>query len=173
MKTERLCRLLSIPLVFIVGYSDSGKTTVAEALVRSLKERAYRVAVIKHAAHGYQSDPKGKDSWRYRQADADSVVVVGPQSYTLHRRLQARPRLNDILRKIRDVDIIIVEGFKSEPGPKIEVFRKENNKSRLSEKSSIVALVSDFPLQEDVPCFSFEQSEELAEFVITNFIKNE
>ena len=159
-----------IPLVFIAGYSNSGKTTVAENLVRSLKSRGYRVAVIKHASHGYISDPQGKDSWRYYKAMADSVVVAGPESYTVHRRCLQRPGLNDILKETKNVDIVIVEGFKSEAGPKIEVYRKYNNQIRLPEESNVVAVVSDIPLKENVPSFSFDEVEELSEYVIEKFL---
>lgn len=159
-----------IPLIFIAGYANSGKTTVAERLVRSLKAREYRVAAIKHAAHGYKSDAEGKDSWRYYEAGADSVAIVGPDAYTLHRRCRQRPVLNDILVEIKNVDIIIVEGFKSEPGPKIEVYREDSNQIRLPANSEIVAVVSDVLLGEQVPCFTFEQTEELAEFVIANYV---
>ena len=161
-----------IPLIFIAGYSNSGKTTVAERLVRSLKGRGYRVAAIKHAPHGYASDPEGKDSWRYYEAGADSVAVVGPSSYTLHRCCRQRPGLGDILREISDVDIIVVEGFKSEPGPKIEVFREEHSEDRLPANSNIVAVVSDQAMELEVPSFSFEQTNELADFVNTSFINN-
>lgn len=160
-----------IPLIFIAGYSNSGKTTVAEKLIRSLKARGYRVAAIKHAPHGYNCDPEGKDSWRYYEAGADSIAVVGPNSYTMHRRCPQRPGLGDILKEISNVDIIVVEGFKSEAGPKIEVYREGHDQPRLPANSNIVAVVSDKPVEDDVPCFSFDQTEELAEFVITSYIK--
>lgn len=161
-----------IPLIFIAGYSNSGKTTVAERLVRSLKVRGYKVAAIKHAAHGYKSDPEGKDSWRYYEAGADSVAIVGPGSYTMHRRCRQKPGLVDILKEISDVDIIVVEGFKSEPGPKIEVYREGHSEKRLPVNSNVVAIVSDNTMEEQVPSFTFDQTEELAEFVIAYCIKN-
>ncbi|MEW5953832.1 MAG: molybdopterin-guanine dinucleotide biosynthesis protein B [Bacillota bacterium] len=162
-----------IPLIFIAGYSNSGKTTVAGKLIRCLKARGYRVAAIKHAPHGYKSDPEGKDSWRYYEAGADSVAVVGQNSYTLHRRCPRKPGLGDILKEINNVDIIVVEGFKSEPGPKIEVCREGNNQPRLPANSNIVAVVSDKPVEKERPYFAFEQTEELADFIITNYIKTE
>jgi molybdopterin-guanine dinucleotide biosynthesis protein B len=159
-----------IPFVFIAGYSNSGKTTVVERLVRTLTKRGHRVAAIKHAAHGYSADPPGKDSWRVLQAGADQMVLVGPDTYTIRRRCQRPPALQELIREIQNVDLILVEGFKSEPGPKIEVYRKDYSSGRLPPGSQIIAVVSDAFMDERVPCFSFEQMEELADFIVTGFL---
>lgn len=159
-----------IPFVFIAGYSNSGKTTVVERLVRVLKSRGYTIAAIKHAAHGYSVDPPGKDSWRVLQAGADRMVLVGPDSYTVHHRCSKPPALQELILEIRDVDLILVEGFKSEPGPKIEIYRKGHSPGRLPPGSQIIAVVSDAPLAEQAPCFSFEQTEELADFIVAGFL---
>lgn len=159
-----------IPLVFIAGYSNSGKTTVVEKLVQVLKGRGYRVATIKHAAHGYSTDSHGKDSWRTFQAGADQVIVAGPASYTIHRSCQTPPQLQDLTGQVEDVDVIIVEGFKSEPGPKIEVYRNNYSTRRLPPGSEVVALLTDAPLEDNLPRFDFEQIGKLADFIISNFI---
>ncbi len=159
-----------IPFVFIAGYSNSGKTTVVERLVSALKNRGHSVAAIKHAAHGYSIDPPGKDSWRVFQAGADRLVLVGPDSYTVHHRCRRPPALQALLRKIQDVDLILIEGFKSEHGPKVEVYRKDHSTGRLPRSSQIIAVVSDAPMNEQIPCFSFEQTEELTDFIVARFL---
>lgn len=159
-----------IPLVFVAGYSNSGKTTVVEKLVKELKDRGYRVATIKHAAHGYSSDPPGKDSWRTFQAGAEQVIVAGPTSYTIHHSCRTPPRLKDLTKQVKAADIIIVEGFKSEPGPKIEVYRNNYSTRRLPRGSEVVALVTDAPLEDNLPRFNFDQIGGLADFIVSNFI---
>lgn len=155
-----------VPIISIVGYSNTGKTAILEGLIRILKERGHRVAAVKHAAHGYNIDLPGKDSWRYYEAGADKVVVVGPTSFTIHERCLDQPRLKEIYKEIEGVDFIIVEGFKGEPGPKIEVFQKDCSPARLSLGEDLVAVVSDIPLADNVPCFSFDEVEALADFLV-------
>lgn len=176
-----------IPYVFIAGYANAGKTTVIENLVRELKSRGKKIATIKHAAHGYQMDPEGKDSYRTYQAGADQVIVAGPSSYTIHKHCAKPPDLTELLAHIQHVDLILIEGFKAEKGPKIEVYRQrhsaiinkphvplEATPSRLPPKSQVIALVTDAPLQSNepdthVPFFYFHQTAELADFITAIF----
>ncbi|MEA4926768.1 MAG: molybdopterin-guanine dinucleotide biosynthesis protein B [Syntrophomonadaceae bacterium] len=156
-----------IPFVSLVGYSNSGKTTVMASLIRIIKQRGYRVAAVKHASHGYTMDPPGLDSWHYTQAGADQVVVAGPESVTMHEFVQ-NISLKDILDRIKNVDVILVEGFKNQPGPKIEIFRSGISADRVPENDNLLAVVSDIPVAGDTPVFLFEQLEELADFIIHN-----
>lgn len=109
-------------IIGFVGSSESGKTTLIEKLVPQLKRRGYRVATVKHAGHGFDMDREGKDTWRYKQSGADAVVVSAPGEMVISR--QGVPdRLQAVLSHLDDIDIVLVEGFKKEPIPKIEVFR--------------------------------------------------
>lgn len=158
-----------IPVISVVGYSNSGKTKVMENLIRIFKSKKYKVAAVKHASHGYTMDLPGTDSWHYSEAGADKVVVVGPASLTIHQFYQGKKSLQDILDRIEDVDIVLVEGFKSEPGPKIEIYRQGFSSQRIDPNSNLVALVSDIALTGDLPLFSFEQIDELADYIIATF----
>jgi len=149
----------------LVGYANSGKTTVMEGLIRILKRRGYTVAAIKHAAHGYTVDAPGTDSWHYAQAGADKVIIAGPESLTIHEFYQNEKGLVEILDRVKDVDIILIEGFKNEPGPKIEIYRKGFSTSRIAGVESIIAVVSDEPVPEATHQFSFTELEELADFI--------
>jgi len=159
-----------IPIVSLAGYSNSGKTTVMASLIRILKRRGYKVAALKHAAHGYTMDPPGTDSWHYAEAGADKVAVVGPGSFTVHEFYQDEKSLREFVDRIKDVDIILVEGFKNEPVPKIEIYRQEYSTNRISDMENILAIISDIPMPEDLPRFSFEQLEDLADFIIKRII---
>jgi len=152
--------------VLLVGYSDSGKTTLMTSLIKIIKNRGYKVAAIKHAAHHYAMDRSGTDSWQYAEAGADQTIVVGPESYNITVRTSKTPRLAEILEQINDVDIVLVEGFKNEPGPKIEIYRFGHSPGRLTASDDIIAVVTDVPLEDDLKQFSFSQHEDIADFIL-------
>jgi len=153
-----------IPTVSVVGYADAGKTTVVVGLVKAFKRRGYRVAAVKHAPHGYEPDVEGKDSFRYLGAGADKVVVAGSDSLTVHERTENDLSLAGVRARITGVDFIVAEGFKREPGPKVGVFRRGYE---ACPTEGLLAAVGDCPEEAGVPCFSFEQVEELADFILT------
>lgn len=155
------------PVLFISGYSNTGKTTLVKNLIQSFKEMGYHVAAVKHAAHGYELDVQGSDTWHYCQAGAEKVVIVGPRSLTIHYQYKQEPPFRAVLEMVKDVDLIFVEGFKKEAGPKIEVVRK--GKERLSLGNDLIAVVSDEPLTENVPCFAVNDVPQLAKFIIDYF----
>jgi molybdopterin-guanine dinucleotide biosynthesis protein MobB len=134
-------------VVAVVGHANTGKTTLIAGLIRALASRGYRVAAIKHAAHGYEIDSRGKDSWRYFQAGANRVLVAGPESLTVHIRHEREPGLAELAGMIGKADLILAEGFKSQPGPKIEVLRRGFSEGRLSLGSDLIAVVSDAPIE--------------------------
>ncbi len=157
-----------IPVISVVGFSNSGKTTVMEGLIRIFKSKNYKVGAVKHASHGYAMDVAGTDSWHFANAGADQIAIVGPTSFTIHEYNQNQKSLQDILARIKDVDIILVEGFKSEPGPKIEVYRQDYSSRRIDSGGNLIAVVSDIALTGDLPHFFFEQLEELADYIIAS-----
>ena len=121
-----------IPIISIVGKSDSGKTTLIEKLIPVLTQRGYRVATVKHDIHGFEVDQEGKDSWRHKQAGAHTVVISSPDKIALIRDVERDLNLGEIRDLlIRDVDLILSEGYKKDIQPKIEIFRKEKHKKLL------------------------------------------
>jgi len=162
-----------IPILSIVGKSDSGKTTLIEKLVPELTRRGYRVATVKHDIHGFEVDREGKDSWRHKQAGAHSVVISSPTKAALIRDVERDMNLEEIREKlIRDVDLILSEGYKKDVQPKVEVFRKEKHKELLcTKKDHLVAIVSNRKFRVGVPCFDLEDTKGLANFVEKEFLK--
>ncbi|MEN6460321.1 MAG: molybdopterin-guanine dinucleotide biosynthesis protein B [Syntrophomonas sp.] len=154
------------PIIGFVGYSNSGKTLVVASMIKILSSRGYRVASLKHASHGYDMDVPGKDSWQHYESGAEKVVVVGPSSFMVHQRCSAPPALNDILSMVNDVDIILLEGFKSEPVPKVVIIREEVQTEVIKIDSEALAVVSDMALKLDIPIFSFEQLDLLADYLL-------
>lgn len=145
----------TIPMLSIVGKSNSGKTTLIEKMIPELIRRGRRVATIKHNRHGFAIDHEGKDSWRHKRAGARTTVIASPHQVAVVEDTERDYEIAELRdRYIRDVDLIIVEGYKQNPYPKIEVFRPSLRRERLcGENDNLIAVVSDEPLAAGVPCF--------------------
>ena len=111
------------PCISIAARSGTGKTSFLERLIPLLTARGYRVGVIKHAHHTIDVDRPGKDSFRLREAGAAEVVVNAPNQLALIRRQERELPLDQALAYFRDVDLVLVEGYKQENLPRIEIFR--------------------------------------------------
>ena len=112
----------TVPVISFIGYSGSGKTVLLERVVRELKARGYRVAVIKHSHHNFAIDQPGKDSWRLAQAGSDAVIIAAPNKVALIESVDIEPTLSQILSLVIDkVDIVLTEGYKSSNTAKILV----------------------------------------------------
>jgi molybdopterin-guanine dinucleotide biosynthesis protein B len=138
-------------VIGLAGWSGSGKTTLLARLIPLLIGEGLRVSTIKHAHHNFDVDKPGKDSWTHRQAGASEVLVVSDTRWALMHELrgEAEPSLTELLGKLSECDLVIVEGFKREPIPKIEIWRAEVGKPLLHpEDPAIVLLTSDDPCPE-------------------------
>ena len=125
---------MHIPIVGLVGSSGSGKTTLIERLIPLLASEQLRVAVIKHASHGFDMDRPGKDSYRLREAGAQQVLVASPERWVLLREMpepSEDPRLGQLAARFRasEIDLILTEGFSGESHPKIEVYRPSHGRA--------------------------------------------
>ncbi len=162
-----------IPIVSIVGKSESGKTTLIEKIVPELTRQGYRVATIKHDIHGFEVDQEGKDSWRHRKAGAEAVIISSPEKIALIKTVERDLNLEELRgRFIDDVDIIISEGFKNDSQPKIEVFRKETHRELLcSEQDDLVAVVSNQKFDLPVPCLDLDDGKGVADLIVEKFIR--
>ncbi|MBU3697944.1 molybdopterin-guanine dinucleotide biosynthesis protein B [Dechloromonas sp.] len=155
----------------IAGWSGSGKTTLLEKLIPCLTRRGLKVSVIKHAHHGFDIDRPGKDSYRHREAGATEVLLSCSDRWALmhERRDEAEPTLDELIGHLSPCDLVLIEGFKQEPVPKIEVYRPENGKPPLHpERSDIVAVAADVPLVAAVPRFGLDDVEAIATFIINH-----
>ncbi len=156
----------SIPAVAFAAYSGTGKTALIEKVVRCLKGRGLRLAVIKQDAHNIEIDKEGKDSWRYAKAGADVVMVGGPEKTVMidHRG----STLEENLARIDGVDLILVEGYKNGDLPVIGICRKATGQGFISPLSRFAAIVTDrTDINTDIPCFGLEDVEDIADFVLT------
>ena len=163
-----------IPILSVVGRSNSGKTTLLEKLIPELTARGYRVATVKHDVHGFDVDKEGKDSWRHKQAGAHTVVLSSPTRLAVIRDVVQDHALDEICsRFIHDVDLILSEGYKSDAQPKIEVYRKAAHPEPLcSSADDLVAVVSDTPFNLGVPCLNIDDVRGLADIIENRFLRH-
>jgi molybdopterin-guanine dinucleotide biosynthesis protein B len=133
-------------VIGFAGWSGAGKTTLIVKLIPELNRRGLSVSTIKHAHHNFDLDQPGKDSYEHRTAGAEEVLVASANRVALMRELRGAPEpsLGELFRLLKTVDLVLVEGFKRDRLPKIEVFRTANAKPPLyPEDNNIVALISD------------------------------
>ncbi len=156
------------------GWSGSGKTTLIEQVIAHLSLNGVRVGLIKHAHHDFDIDHPGKDSYRHRIAGASEVLISSGKRWALMSELRGAPELSlaECLPRLSSCDLVIIEGYKREPIPKLEIWRAELGKPLLFPTDShIEGLVSDDPLPATVLAptvarFGLSSISEIAEFVL-------
>ena len=154
------------PIISIVGKSESGKTTLLEGLIARLKQRGYRVAVIKHAGEDFELDTVNKDSWRFSQAGSEVSVISSAHKLAVIKNLEHDLGPQELSNFIcSDYDLILTEGFKQSSHPKIEVHRKEQGKELVSLPEQLLAVVTDEPLDVDVPQFSRDEVPKIVDLI--------
>jgi molybdopterin-guanine dinucleotide biosynthesis protein B len=151
------------------GYSGSGKTTLIERLVPRLVTQGLKVSLIKHAHHDFDIDHPGKDSYRHREAGCSEVLVTSDRRWVLMHELhgEAEPSLREQLKHLSPCDLVLVEGFKREPIPKLEIHRAARGEALLQPGDPyIVAIASDTAIQAGVPVLDLNDPAQIAEFIL-------
>ncbi|MCR3922270.1 MAG: molybdopterin-guanine dinucleotide biosynthesis protein B [Firmicutes bacterium] len=165
---------MTIPVVAIVGQSGSGKTTLICGVLPILKAHGYRVATIKHDVHGFELDTPGKDTWKHAHAGADIVVISSREKFALLERVVEELTLDQVIARITNVDLILVEGYKHNDKPKIEVFRASVHAAPLcSFQQDLLAIVSDVMPTLGVPVFSLDDYEGVVSLLEEKIVKLE
>lgn len=165
-------------VISIVGQSNSGKTTLLEKVVRELNKRGYRIGTVKHDTHGFEIDYPGKDSYRHFRAGSEMAAILGPDKIAIVKRLSKPLALDQALKtffadKQHHLDLIITEGFKREPKPKIEVVRKKISSWPICRRSgnNLAALVTNVKIQGyPVPQFGLNEINKITDFIEEKFI---
>jgi molybdopterin-guanine dinucleotide biosynthesis protein B len=158
------------PVVCIIGFSGSGKTTVTVGLVKVLKQRGFFVGTIKHDIHGFEMDRPGKDSWRHKQAGASTTIISSPSQVGMVMDVDHDHHPLELMPLLCKMDIVLVEGFKRADLPKIEVFRAENQKPpACCGDKNLLAVISDTALDWGVPYFAMDDYEGVADMLMQQF----
>jgi molybdopterin-guanine dinucleotide biosynthesis adapter protein len=153
----------------IIGWKNSGKTTLTERLVAELVGRGWKVSTVKHAHHEFDIDKPGTDSFRHRQAGATEVAIVSNRRWALMHELheEDEPPLTDVLARLSPCDLVVVEGYKREGHPKIEARRREAKDTLplSANDTTIVAIAADHPVAgETLPVFRLDDISAIADF---------
>jgi molybdopterin-guanine dinucleotide biosynthesis protein B len=157
-------------IVGLAGWSGSGKTTLITKVLPRLIARGQRVSTLKHAHHGFDLDQPGKDSFMHRLAGATEVVISSAKRFAVLHELRNEPEwdLPDLLTKLSPVDLVLVEGFKRDAFPKVEIHRAANGKPLIHpDDPHIIAIASDTPLpQAKVPVVDLDDIERIADVLL-------
>ena len=151
------------------GYSGSGKTTLIEKLIPLFVQQNLRVSLIKHAHHAFDVDQPGKDSFRHRHAGCTEVLVTSSRRWALMHELRGKPEpgLTEQIKRLSPCDLLLVEGFKHEHIPKLEVYRSEVGESLLHpHDNNIVGVASDAKVDTTLPQFDLNAPPGIAEFIM-------
>ncbi|MGB9365323.1 MAG: molybdopterin-guanine dinucleotide biosynthesis protein B [Xanthobacteraceae bacterium] len=157
-------------VIGIAGWSGAGKTTLLTRVIPRLTARGLRVSTIKHAHHNFDVDQPGKDSHTHRVAGATEVLISSANRFALMHELRGAPELalGALLGKLSAVDLVLVEGFKRETHPKLEVYRAAVGKPVLApDDPHIVAIASDGPVAARVPVVSLDDIDAVADILVT------
>lgn len=158
--------------------SNIGKTTLIEKLIKIFKEKNYTVGVLKHDAHRFDIDKEGKDSYKFAQAGADNVIISSKEKLAMIKSsVRDELEIDEILKYFGELDIIIVEGFKDNNYPKIEVHRKDVTDNLLYRDkkyntSSFIAIASDENLDVNIPILDIDDAGSVADFIEDRYMKN-
>jgi molybdopterin-guanine dinucleotide biosynthesis protein B len=169
---------MTTPVLAIVGWKNSGKTTLAVKLVAELTRRGFNVASVKHAHHDADVDQEGTDSFRLRAAGAREVALVTARRWVIMHELDGDPEppLTETLARLSRADIVIVEGYKREPIPKIEVRRRDAKQTDpiAPGDPDVIAIAADHAADgAGRPVFDLDAIPALADFVVNRFgLKN-
>lgn len=152
-------------VVALVGASNSGKTTLLEKLIPVLKRRGWRIGTLKHDAHGFDIDHPGKDTYRHREAGADAVVISGPKRVAMMREEATDQNPQALIeRYLFDMDLVLVEGFKRFPFPKLEIVRAARSQTPVTPAEELSGLITDLELDlPGVPRFGLDDVEAIAD----------
>jgi len=166
----------------LAGWSGSGKTTLMGRLLPELTRRGLSISTVKHAHHDFDVDQPGKDSWQHRQAGATEVLVASDRRWALMHELRGAPEpgLLDLIRHMSPVDLLLVEGFKRHPMPKLEICRPSLGKMPLwPEDPSVLAIATNEPLPEawrnrcPLPVLALDVVGAIADFILANAVSLE
>lgn len=154
----------------VTGWKNAGKTGLMERLVAEISGRGYSVSTVKHAHHAFDVDQPGRDSYRHRAAGAQEVLLASAQRVALMQELRGAPEppLADLLGRLSPVDLVLIEGYKREPHPKIEAFRAEAGNALIAPTDpAIRAVASDCALEINRPVFDLDDTGRIADFILS------
>ena len=153
----------------VTGWKNSGKTGLMERLVADMSGRGLSVSTIKHAHHSFDVDYPGKDSHRHRVAGAQEVLLASRLRFALMHEIgnEQEPSLDELMTKLTPVDIVLIEGYKTESHPKIEVHRSQTGQALIAPNDATIrAIATNADITLDRPVFDLDDTRSISEFIL-------
>jgi molybdopterin-guanine dinucleotide biosynthesis protein MobB len=158
-----------VKLFGVTGWKNNGKTTLVERLVTEITGRGLIVSTIKHAHHAFDVDHKGRDSYRHRAAGAQEVLVGSGARWALIHELRGAPEptMDELLARLSPCDLVLIEGYKRGPHPKVEAYRAEAGKDLIASDDDTIRLIAtDTPLDLQRPQLDLDDITGIADFIL-------
>ena len=158
-------------VIGIVGWKNVGKTFLVTEIIKLLVKKGYKVGTIKHAHHDFDIDKPGTDSFMHRQSGSSEVIISSSKRWAkmIENNNKNEKSLNELLKEFNDIDVVIVEGFKKENHPKIEII-SQHSKNINNKLKNVVAIVVDDTIDSNIPLFKRNDIESLTKFIIDKFL---
>ena len=158
-------------IIGITGWKDVGKTHYASLIIKLLVKKGYKVGSIKHAHHDFDIDKPGTDSFKHREAGANQVIISSSKRWAkiTENNNENEKILDELIQELQNIDIVVVEGFKKDNHPKIEILSKDL-KNRNKETNNVIAIVSKDLKDNIIPVFKENDIENLVEFIIKKIL---
>lgn len=152
----------------VIGWKNSGKTSLMERLVAEITGRGFSVSTVKHVHHDVDLDHPGKDTWRHRAAGASEVVLASAHRFAILREHRGpEPELSEVLARLAPVDLVLVEGYKRDAHRKVEVWRRETGHDLIQTHDPLVrAVATDEALSLPVPVLDLIDTKAVADFIL-------
>lgn len=163
-------------IICIVGKKKSGKTTFIEKLIPELKALGISVGAVKHDAHSFEMDREGKDSWRLKQAGAETVVISSPDRIAMIKSVDREQSLAELAQSLfADKQLVIAEGYFNSEHPKIEIHRQDAHdrplcNSQNQTEKKLIAMVTDRGVDADIPIYGLEDAKEIAVWIARSYL---
>ncbi len=160
-----------IKVIGVIGWKDVGKTYFATKIIQSLVSKGFKVGSIKHAHHAFDIDHPGTDSFKHRNAGSSQVIISSSKRWAkiIENQNKEEKKLEELIKEFQDIDIVIVEGFKKENHPKIEIIDK-NSKIINKEIQNVIAIISNEIIDSNIPVFKKNDIESLVTFIIKKLL---
>ncbi|MDB3085128.1 molybdopterin-guanine dinucleotide biosynthesis protein B [Clostridioides difficile] len=159
-------------ILSVVSYSGVGKTTLIEGIIKELNKEGYNVGVIKHTCHDFDIDEEGKDTYKHRKSGAKKVCIISDKRVAYIEELKDNNPLYEMIQLYRDMDLIIIEGYKNYRFRRLEITRENKYKDILSNRSDLIGIVSDIEYDLNIKQFDLNDYKNISNY-IEYCIKNE
>ena len=157
-------------IIGIIGWKNSGKTYYVQEIIKKLRKKGYAVASIKHAHHEFDVDQPKTDSFLHRKAGSQQVIISSSKRWVKITELEnsTEKKLTELLQQLSTTDIVIVEGFKNDNHPKIEIIKEKSKNYLFNQISNVVALISDIEVDSNIRKFKKNEIELIVSFILND-----